>query len=136
VASLATAALILASERLAGLGYAAAGLAFAFGLWATLAFGGRAVGPEGDGDPGWVVSDEVAGQALASAASLTVPGTYGPAAAAFVLFRVFDVWKPWPLRRLESLPGGLGVLADDLAAGLLAAAGVALLSAGTPLARL
>ena len=42
-------------------------------------------------------------------------------AAAFVLFRVFDIAKPWPIRNLQRLPGGLGVVLDDIAAGLLAA---------------
>jgi phosphatidylglycerophosphatase A len=41
--------------------------------------------------------------------------------AAFVLFRVFDIWKPWPVRRLEELPEGTGIVADDLAAGVYAA---------------
>jgi phosphatidylglycerophosphatase A len=42
------------------------------------------------------------------------------AAAGFVLFRVFDVAKPWPVRPLERLPGGIGIVADDLAAGAIA----------------
>ena len=41
--------------------------------------------------------------------------------AAFVLFRLFDIWKPFPVRQLESLPGGVGIVADDLMAGLYAA---------------
>jgi phosphatidylglycerophosphatase A len=41
--------------------------------------------------------------------------------AAFVLFRVFDIWKPWPVRRLEEFPEGTGIVADDLAAGVYAA---------------
>ena len=41
--------------------------------------------------------------------------------AGFILFRVFDIWKPWPVRRLEKLPGGWGILADDWMAGLYAA---------------
>ena len=47
--------------------------------------------------------------------------------AAFLLFRAFDVVKPWPIRRLEALPGGWGIVADDLAAGLAAGAAAALL---------
>ncbi len=43
-------------------------------------------------------------------------------AAAFICFRVLDIAKPWPIRRLERLPGGLGIMADDLAAGLAGAA--------------
>jgi phosphatidylglycerophosphatase A len=38
-----------------------------------------------------------------------------------VLFRLFDIWKPWPVRKLEELPGGLGIVADDLAAGMYGA---------------
>ena len=41
--------------------------------------------------------------------------------AAFVLFRLFDIWKPPPIRQLEALPGGAGIVADDLMAGIYAA---------------
>jgi len=41
--------------------------------------------------------------------------------AGFVLFRLFDIWKPWPVRKLEALPGGVGIVADDLAAGVYSA---------------
>jgi phosphatidylglycerophosphatase A len=96
------------------------------GSLACLAWGGRAVRPDGRGDPGWVVADEVAGQALALVGLLPfVAGrpllACAPwVAVAFVLFRVLDITKPGPIRRLERLPGGLGVLADDLGAGLAA----------------
>jgi phosphatidylglycerophosphatase A len=40
---------------------------------------------------------------------------------ALVLFRVFDIWKPWPVRRLERLPAGAGIMADDIMAGLYGA---------------
>lgn len=79
----------------------------------------------GVGDPGPVVLDEVAGQWVALALLVAVrPGapTTGALAASFLLFRAFDVVKPWPIRRLERLPGGWGVVVDDLAAGLAAAA--------------
>ena len=70
-------------------------------------------------DPGRVVMDEVLGQwlALIGAVSLT-PRAW---LLAFGLFRIFDIWKPYPVRRLERLPGGYGIVADDLAAGLYAA---------------
>ncbi len=68
-------------------------------------------------DPGRVVVDEVAGQWIALFA---LPPTWGWVAAGFCLFRLFDITKPPPCRRLERLPGGLGVMADDLAAGLYA----------------
>ena len=70
-------------------------------------------------DPQIVVIDEVLGQwvALAGARSLT-PAAY---ITAFALFRTFDIWKPWPVRQLEGLPGGWGINADDLMAGVYAA---------------
>ncbi len=70
-------------------------------------------------DPGLVVVDEVLGQwiALAGARSFN----WKAYAAAFILFRLFDIWKPPPVRQLEALPGGLGINADDVAAGIYAA---------------
>ncbi len=70
-------------------------------------------------DPGLVVVDEVLGQwvALAGARPLNAKSWVG----AFVLFRLFDIWKPVPVRNLEKLPGGAGIVADDLMAGLYAA---------------
>ena len=74
-------------------------------------------------DPSEVVADEAAGQAVAfigacgigagSAAIITISG--------FLLFRLFDILKPFPCRRLEKLPNGFGILADDLMAGVYAA---------------
>ena len=70
-------------------------------------------------DPGAVIVDEVLGQwvTLLGATALV----WKSFLAAFVLFRVFDIWKPWPVRNLEKLPGGVGIVADDLAAGLYGA---------------
>ena len=68
-------------------------------------------------DPGFVVIDEVAGQLIALIA-LTPTPTH--AIIALILFRLFDIWKPWPIRRLEALPEGTGIMLDDVAAGLLA----------------
>jgi len=68
-------------------------------------------------DPGRVVVDEVAGQWLALVA---LPPTWGWIVAGLLLFRLFDITKPPPCRRLEHLPDGLGVMADDLAAGIYA----------------
>jgi phosphatidylglycerophosphatase A len=62
-----------------------------------------------------VVIDEVAGQLLTC---LAAGVTWRGALVAFVLFRLFDIVKPWPTRRFESLPGGLGIMADDLMAGV------------------
>lgn len=71
----------------------------------------------GQKDPGLVVVDEVAGQWVSL---LLLPFTLGTALAAFFLFRLMDVVKPWPARDLERLPGGLGIVADDLMAGVYA----------------
>ncbi|MCX6573743.1 MAG: phosphatidylglycerophosphatase A [Candidatus Aminicenantes bacterium] len=70
-------------------------------------------------DPGRVVIDEVCGQLIALA---FLPAGGFPAGLAFALFRFFDIIKPWPIRRLERLPGGWGIMADDVGAGLAAAA--------------
>jgi len=76
-------------------------------------------------DPGCVVLDEVAGQLLASAAVplFRYPSGYIHACvwiASFLLFRLFDVWKPGPVGKLQDLPRGWGVVADDIAGGILA----------------
>jgi phosphatidylglycerophosphatase A len=70
-------------------------------------------------DPGEVVIDEVLGQWVTLlGATVWNWKTY---AAAFFLFRLFDIWKPQPVRRAESLPAGLGIVADDIAAGIYGA---------------
>jgi phosphatidylglycerophosphatase A len=76
-------------------------------------------------DPGFVVIDEVAGQLFALI--LATPDWHH-AALDLLLFRLFDIWKPWPIRRLESLPAGTGIMLDDVAAGLLALLTALLLS--------
>ncbi len=68
-------------------------------------------------DPGFVVVDEVAGQWIAL---IAVRPDWPHALLALALFRLFDIWKPWPIRRLEQLPEGTGIMLDDVAAGLLA----------------
>lgn len=110
------------------------GLAFAFGLdrwaggWAVLGgalffavagvwAAGRAEVLLGKKDPGRVVVDEIAGQMVAL---LFLPMTVPILVIAFFVFRVLDVFKPWPARRLEDLPGGSGIMADDLMVGLYA----------------
>jgi phosphatidylglycerophosphatase A len=75
-------------------------------------------------DPKQATMDEAAGMMLTLLAVPLTPITVG---VGFVLFRVFDVFKPFPARRLEALPGGWGIMADDLAAGVWARAGMALL---------
>jgi phosphatidylglycerophosphatase A len=84
-------------------------------------------------DPGCIVIDEVSGQLFASAVvPLLAPRspvlTAGAWILSFLLFRFFDVVKPWPIRRLQDLPGGWGVVADDVGGGLAAAAALAVLS--------
>jgi len=74
-------------------------------------------------DPGWVVYDEIVSFFLVFAfVPLATPLTPTIAVLGFLWFRVFDVAKPWPVNRLEHLPGGWGILCDDLAAALYAAA--------------
>jgi phosphatidylglycerophosphatase A len=70
-------------------------------------------------DPSVVVVDEVLGQwvTLLGATALR----WKSFCAAFLLFRLFDIWKPWPVRNFEKLPEGVGIVADDLAAGIYGA---------------
>ena len=68
-------------------------------------------------DPGFVVIDEVAGQWVAL---IAMRPDWPHALLALLLFRMFDIWKPWPIRRLEKLPEGTGIVVDDLAAGAFA----------------
>lgn len=90
---------------------------------ACIAFGGWAERHWGRSDAGEIVADEVAGQAITLAAvPWGEPETpWWWIAAAFILFRVFDILKPPPIGPLQHLPRGWGVLADDLAAGAVAA---------------
>ncbi len=94
-----------------------------FFSYATVRWAPRAEQVFGKHDPGNVVSDEIAGQSLA-----LLPA-FDPLTVlwAFIAFRVFDMLKPWPIRSLEKLPGGVGILADDLAAGAAAALVVVLI---------
>jgi phosphatidylglycerophosphatase A len=92
----------------------------ALGVWAA----GRVASYVQKKDPQIVVIDEVAGQLIAYL-GLAIPATFVAnwqyLLAGFILFRVFDIWKPFPIRRAESLPGGLGIMADDWLAGVYAA---------------
>lgn len=103
------------------------GLVLAAGTWAA----SRAEKALGRKDPGCVVVDELLGQWTAFApfhlAGMTVSAPV-ELFALFVLFRAFDILKPWPIRAVDrKVPGGLGVMLDDLVAGLFAAASYALL---------
>lgn len=77
-------------------------------------------------DPRNVVIDEICGQLLTFL--FVIPAGCLPALLGFALFRLFDVTKPFPARRLETLPGGWGIMADDVAAGLYAAMALWVLS--------
>lgn len=68
-------------------------------------------------DPGHVVIDEVAGQLIAL---IAIPADWRHAALSLLLFRFFDILKPPPVRQLERLPEGTGIMLDDVAAGILA----------------
>jgi phosphatidylglycerophosphatase A len=78
-------------------------------------------------DPGKVVVDEVAGQMieLLPVWFVSYPHTSG-IIVSFILFRLFDIFKPYPARRFEDLRSGLGIMADDLVAGFYAAVGTSL----------
>jgi len=110
------------------------------GVWSS----SRAATFEGKEDPQYVVIDELSGMHLtlvlgilafwpfgtdfpANSKAFLVLGpsfnllTWRGLLLGFILFRVFDIWKPWPIRRLEKLPGGWGIMADDWMAGIYAA---------------
>jgi phosphatidylglycerophosphatase A len=121
----------------------------AVGLWASE----RIVEAKpSDVDPRYVVIDELSGQAISLVAGLALSAWTAPPhgvglipkvtatlasgllnwkylLAGFILFRVFDIWKPFPARRAELLPGGLGIMADDWIAGAYAALGLWLVRA-------
>ena len=86
-------------------------LVTAVGIWAASVVA-RELGKK---DPQVVVVDEVAGLLVTM---LPMRGV----SIGFALFRLFDVFKPWPVRELEKLPGGWGIVFDDIVAGMLAAA--------------
>lgn len=73
----------------------------------------------GQRDPGKVVIDEAVGQWVTLAGATSI--NWKSALAAFFLFRLLDVWKPFPARHAERLPGGWGIVADDVVAGLYGA---------------
>src|SRR4029077_20292478 len=114
------------------------------GVWA----GGKVANYLGTKDPQVVVIDEVSGQCLTLLLAGLFPmfskiatadsWFFSPGSSSFalvhvnwkylllgfILFRVFDIWKPFPARQAESLPGGLGIMADDWIAGIYAALGL------------
>lgn len=94
------------------------------GIWAS----SRAVLLFNDKDPQKAVIDEVLGQLVTF---LFVPFNlgWGMIFAGFLLFRLFDIWKPYPIDALQGLPAGIGVVADDLLAGVYAGTVMVLISA-------
>ena len=112
---------------------AGAGLFYALGVVAV----GAETAKGGDHDPSWIVIDEVVGQWIA-----LLPVAFGAAragvdplklwpglVAAFLLFRLFDIWKPWLVGRADARGDAAGVMLDDVWAGLFAAVGVVALAA-------
>ena len=95
-------------------------LATALGIWACGVYARKAR----VGDPAECVLDEVAGQwfALLPVAIEMRGGDWRPFVLGFIFFRLFDIWKPWPVSAVEKLPGGFGIMMDDVLAGLIAAA--------------
>jgi phosphatidylglycerophosphatase A len=109
----------------AGLAIAAA-IVFAAGCWAA----GTIAKASGVKDPGAIVIDEVAAQWLVLLPAPLDPLSY---AAGFLLFRIFDIWKPWPVEWADRrIHGGLGIMLDDLLAAVYAvlALSIILLTSG------
>jgi phosphatidylglycerophosphatase A len=94
----------------------ASAIVFALGVWASAAY----MSATNTKDPGAIVIDEVAAQWLVL---VVAEGDIGLYLVGFVLFRIFDIFKPWPVSWADrTIPGGLGVMVDDLFAALFAAA--------------
>ena len=98
------------------------------GVVVCVKFAPAVIAATGKTDPGEVVADEFAGQAvtflaipLLAAGTASTSQILTTAVLGFLLFRLFDIVKPWPIRKLEKLPKGWGVLSDDLLAGVYAA---------------
>ena len=88
------------------------------GIWA----GSRIEELSGRKDPGKVVVDEVAGQLIALfPLTLFAQWSVGAVILSFILFRFFDIVKPYPANRLQELNGGIGIMLDDLVAGVYGA---------------
>jgi len=104
--------LYLAMKDLAPLWYLSiCVLLFLVGIWTA----GRSEVLLGRKDSPSIVIDEIAGYLTAM---FLVPAGWGFVATGFLLFRVFDIMKPYPLKRFEKAPGGLGVMLDDIGAGI------------------
>ena len=121
------AAVVVAELLFARFGLAAIAALAVFATAAGIPAATRTARLLGRKDPKEVVVDEVAGQAITLVGfHAAFPGSVGGAflggvVAAFLLFRFLDIWKPGPVRRLEALPGGTGIVLDDVAAGAIGA---------------
>ncbi len=116
VGSLAAALMVLAFLSAAPWTWAvAAATLFPVAVWAA----GETARQLGHKDPQIVVVDEVLGQWITLAGATRF--NWRAVGIGFVLFRLFDIWKPWPIRPLEKLPGGWGIVLDDCMAGVFAA---------------
>ena len=93
------------------------------GIWA----GSRTEELSGRKDPGKIVVDEVAGQLIALFPLVFVKWSMIMVMVSFILFRFFDIVKPYPANKLQDLEGGLGIMCDDLVAGVYAAVIVSIL---------
>jgi phosphatidylglycerophosphatase A len=87
----------------------------------TASYAARYLGKK---DPQIIVIDEVSGQLISYFGIGAGTPNWKYLLLGFILFRVFDIWKPFPARQAESLPGGLGIMADDWIAGIYAALGL------------
>ena len=101
-----------------GLGEMAAAVLIAVFLPAAVVIADKAEKHLQKTDPGCIVIDEIAGMLITL---FGIPLSAGTAVGGFILFRIFDITKPFPIRYLERrIPGGAGIVADDLAAGIYA----------------
>jgi phosphatidylglycerophosphatase A len=91
----------------------------AVGVWVS----NSVVHFSGQKDPQYVVVDEVSGQMFTYLFAVA-PGNWKYLLLGFILFRLFDIWKPFPARQAESLPGGWGIMTDDWVAGIYAGIGL------------
>ncbi len=92
----------------------------AVGVWASDVYE-KMVGRT---DPGEVIIDEVVGQLIATLGHIAGAGAHDESAryfiACFILFRFFDILKPWPISACEKAPGGVGIMLDDIVGGVMA----------------
>jgi len=99
--------------------------------WLAVRASDLVVRETGEKDPGWIVADEWAGMWITlwpmrweiaqNLHRLAAPGWWRwlpMLLVPFLVFRLLDIWKPWPVRQIQALPGGSGVVADDVVAGL------------------